>query len=104
MIKLTEKASSKLKGLGATDGFLKITVISGGCAGMKYDASVVNEKEESDIIVDTVDGIDIVSDAKSSLFIDGLEVDYSDDLIQAGFQLINKGAAGACGCGASFTV
>jgi iron-sulfur cluster assembly protein len=106
MIEVSEKARQKLKELGVGDGsYLKIEVISGGCAGMKYDASIVSAIEGKDeLISDFEDDIDVVSDPKSSLFIDGLNIDFSDDLIQSGFILTNKGNSQSCGCGASFQV
>ncbi len=102
---ITEKAKAKLKSYWK-DGnqFLRISVVSGGCSGMTYHASVESEPgEQEDIIYD--DGeIRIIADQRSCLFLEGLHVDYSDDLIQAGFRLANPNATAACACGSSFAV
>ena len=102
---ITEKAKSKLKQYHlAGDRFLRISVVSGGCSGMSYSASVENEMDDQDEIIYDNDSLKIIADKKSSLFLEGLKIDFSDDLIQSGFRLTNPKAASACACGSSFAV
>jgi iron-sulfur cluster assembly protein len=82
--------------------FLRIAVVSGGCSGMTYNAVIDTELDESDEILFEKDGVRIVSEFKSMLYLDGLHIDYSDDLINAGFRFTNPNAQKSCGCGASF--
>ena len=104
-IVITDKARQRLRDQGVGEAkFLRIGVISGGCAGMTYDAAIVDEPAAGEDVVCEEDGIKIVSDQRSTLFLDGLNIDYSDDLISAGFQLTNGNSANSCGCGASFSV
>ena len=49
-------------------------------------------------------GVRILADRNSSQHVDGLEIDYSDDLINLGFRFRNPNASKACGCGSSFAV
>ena len=102
---ITDKAKSKLKKYRFEgDQFLRISVVSGGCSGMSYSASIENEMNEQDEIIYDDGELKVIADKKSSLFLDGLRIDFSDDLIQSGFRLINPKAASACACGASFAV
>ncbi|KAL9185450.1 hypothetical protein ACHAXT_003227 [Thalassiosira profunda] len=86
---------------------LRMGVRNGGCSGLSYvmDFSTEDEIEEEDE-VDTYEeeGIRCVVDAKSLLYLYGLELDYSDDLIGGGFKFFNPNAEESCGCGSSFGV
>lgn len=86
---------------------LRMGVRNGGCSGLSYvmDFSSEDEIEEEDE-VDSYDreGIRCVVDAKSLLYLYGLELDYSDDLIGGGFKFFNPNAEESCGCGSSFGV
>ena len=104
-ISITEKAKGKLEALGVNDGkYLRISVASGGCSGNSYDATIEEELSEKDDVYYDQDNIKVIADQYSSLFIDGLNIDFSDDLIESGFRLTNGNAKGSCGCGASFSV
>ncbi|MCH2176480.1 MAG: iron-sulfur cluster assembly accessory protein [Lentisphaeria bacterium] len=104
-ISMTDKARKQLLdcGVGA-DKFLRIGVKSGGCAGMTFDALLDEGLQENDEVIYEDGNIRVVADQRSSLFLDGLNIDYSDDLISAGFRLTNSQADSACGCGASFSM
>lgn len=83
-------------------GFLRITVKRGGCAGMTYDAEIDTEKRLGESVVQNEGDIVVVSDLESITFLDGLNIDYSDDLISAGYRFTNSSNSSSCGCGASF--
>lgn len=102
-IAITEKAHSELSKLDlAPPAFLRINVVPGGCSGMTYSAAVDSEFTAEDVAVYEKDGFRIVTDQGSAIFLDGLHIDYSNDLIRSGFRFTNPNASGSCGCGASF--
>lgn len=82
--------------------FLRIGIMAGGCAGMTYNAGFDTEMHDDDVILYDNGALKVVADMKSALYTQGLEIDYSDDLIHAGFRLINTHAKRSCGCGQSF--
>ena len=103
-IKVTENAKSKLYEMGVSEEtFLRIGVKSGGCSGNTYDAILDDNMSAVDEVYFTDGNLRIVSDKVSSVFLDGLTVDFSDDLIEPGFRLTNSNAKGSCGCGSSFS-
>ena len=86
---------------------LRMGVRSGGCSGMSYVMDFTTEddvNEDDEIDEYPEDGIKCVVDAKSLLFLYGLELDYSDELIGGGFKFFNPNAEEECGCGSSFGV
>jgi len=80
-------------------------VRAGGCSGMSYvmDFISVNDVTGDDHI-EEYDGIKCVVDPKSLMFLYGLQLDYSDELIGGGFKFQNPNAESSCGCGKSFGV
>ena len=104
-VSVTEKALKELRRLGVgSSQFLRSKVVPGGCSGMTYSAAIDTTMGEGDEIVYDQDELRVVADSSSILFLDGLEVDFSDDLIQAGFRFRNPNASKSCGCGSSFGV
>ena len=103
-VKVTDRAKSKLHDMGVSDEiFLRIGVTSGGCSGNTYDAVLDDQIKDVDDIYYQEGVLRIVSDKVSSIYLDGLTIDFSDDLIEPGFRLSNKNAKGSCGCGSSFS-
>lgn len=102
-LSITEKALAAIEKLDLPDGgFLRISVIPGGCSGQTYSAAVDDEMFAADLILYESGRLRIVTDPDSAEFLEGLEIDYSDDLIRSGFRFRNPNASGSCGCGASF--
>ena len=91
----------------STPLILRMGVRNGGCSGLSYvmDFSTADAIQEDDE-VDTYEeqGIQCVVDSKSLLYLYGLELDYSDELIGGGFKFFNPNAEESCGCGSSFGV
>ena len=103
-IRVTESAKLKLFEMGVSeDTFLRIGVKSGGCSGNTYDAVLDSNMSEVDEVYFSEVNLRIVSDKVSSVFLDGLTVDFSNDIIEPGFRLTNANAKGSCGCGSSFS-
>lgn len=102
-INVTETAVERLLGSGAnTLNFLRLGVQPGGCAGMSYTAVLDTNLSEHDEVVFEQGDLRIVAAREVFEYLDGLEVDFSDDLIQPGLLLKNPNAASSCGCGSSF--
>lgn len=86
---------------------LRMGVRNGGCSGLSYvmDFSSESEIQEEDAVDEYMkEGIKCVVDSKSMLYLYGLELDYSDELIGGGFKFFNPNAEESCGCGSSFGV
>ncbi|GKY92287.1 hypothetical protein MPSEU_000199800 [Mayamaea pseudoterrestris] len=86
---------------------LRMGVRSGGCSGMSYVMDFESQESiQEDDVVDEYSGerIQCVVDAKSMLYLYGLQLDYSDELIGGGFKFYNPNAEESCGCGSSFAV
>ena len=111
MITLTEKAIKQLVQVIEDNDecdkgtCLRISIEGGGCSGFQYRLGFIDQ-EGYDKNQDTKyeqDGITVVIDRKSSLYIDGTTIDYYDDLTQSGFVFNNPNANKTCGCGSSFS-
>lgn len=104
-IQLSEKAKNELVNLEATgENFLRISVVSGGCSGMTYSACIDNTLSDADQILFEEAQLRVVADSGSASYLDGLQIDFSDDLISSGFRFKNPKAIKSCGCGSSFAV
>ncbi len=105
MITLTSKAVEELEKLLAdraksSASGLRLAVRRGGCAGWQYEMQVA-DPEANDIIVDSGKARVIIA-ADSLEQLSGCEIDFSDDLTDAGFKIHNPQAVRSCGCGTSF--
>ena len=103
LLNVTDKARGQLKALEVTtSNFLRLWVGEGGCSGMSYQAVIDNAATPLDVILYQDDEIKIVSDAASRSYLEGITIDYEDDLVKSGFRFINPNAVKTCGCGGSF--
>ena len=84
-------------------GGLRLFVKGGGCSGMLYDMKIVETSDEKDKVFE-VEGVRIIIDPKSYLFLNGLTVDFKESLMGRGFVFVNPNAKASCGCGTSFGV
>ena len=105
-ITVTESAVKRLVAVMKSDGkddyFLRMSVEGGGCSGMTYKMDFENEKRDYDKEFES-NGLTIVCDLKSWLYLKDVEIDYSDDLLNGGFKIKNPNAERTCGCGTSFS-
>ena len=101
---IQEKAREMLGNKLEPGQFLRVVVTEGGCAGLTYSANIDQEMRESESVILQSGDIQIVSDPESGQYLDGLTIDYSDDLIGGGLQFTNEHAGTTCGCGASFNL
>ncbi|MHB1308959.1 MAG: HesB/IscA family protein, partial [Limisphaerales bacterium] len=77
-------------------------VIGGGCSGLQYKMDLQDGPANRDIVVES-NGIKVVVDPKSALYITGSELDYLEALQGGGFKVKNPNAASSCSCGESFS-
>jgi iron-sulfur cluster assembly protein len=91
-----------IKAQGFEGYFFSIRVVPAGCSGLGYDLNLVKEAKPNDHIWEQ-DGIRITTDALSSKYLLGTEVDYVTSVTGAGFKFINPNAKSSCGCGTSFS-
>ena len=104
-----EQISSLLK--NQTDKkALRVGVRSGGCSGMSYTMDFIGGDEINsddkvyDYSLNSEQSFQVVCDPKSLLYIYGMQLDFSKDLIGGGFNFVNPNASQTCGCGSSFAV
>jgi iron-sulfur cluster assembly protein len=104
---LSEKAIAKVnelkhaQNLGSTV-FLRMAVKGGGCSGMSYSLEFDTEIGPHDKEFD-IDGVKVVCDKKSYLYLNGTTLDYVMQGLTGGFTFINPQAKSTCGCGTSFS-
>ena len=105
VVSMTARASDKLKEViakqGRDDLALRVYVTPGGCSGFSYGMTFAEGKEEDDTLIEQ-DGVRIVVDPMSAMYIKGSEIDFVDALMGGGFALRNPNAVSSCGCGQSF--
>ncbi len=84
--------------------YLRLRVVGGGCSGFQHKLDLdptVSEKLDQTY---DVEGIPVVMDKRSALYLDGVTVDFHDDLNKRGFSVSNPTAKSTCGCGSSFSM
>ncbi|WP_417663699.1 iron-sulfur cluster assembly protein IscA [Pseudidiomarina donghaiensis] len=86
------------KGVG-----IRLGVKTTGCSGLAYVMEFVDEVEDTDTIIED-NGVSIVIDGKSLVYLDGTVIDFVKEGLNEGFEFRNPNAKGECGCGESFNV
>ena len=112
-ILITEPAMKQLANLMQHQGsgsVLRVGVRSGGCSGMSYTMDFINASEiqgdDERYCYEPAGApsFEVVCDPKSLLYIYGMQLDFSTELIGGGFNFTNPNATQTCGCGSSFAV
>jgi iron-sulfur cluster assembly accessory protein len=80
---------------------LRVFVSGGGCSGMQYGMAFEETAREFDKVV-AVDGVRLIVDPTSLMYLQGATIDYVDSLMGGGFRIENPNAVSSCGCGHSF--
>jgi iron-sulfur cluster assembly protein len=109
-IQVTEKAKERVQQLLAEAGhgsdpsyFLRVSVVGGGCSGLSYKMDFDNEVKPADQVFEN-NGVKVVTDLKSFLYLVNTVLDFSDGLNGKGFFFQNPNASRTCACGESFAV
>ncbi len=106
-ITLSESAARRVAQLIELEGKpglkLRVSVAGGGCSGFQYGFGLAEEADEGDLVVER-DGVEMVIDGMSLMYLAGSEVDYVDEVMGSYFVVRNPNATASCGCGTSFSV
>jgi iron-sulfur cluster assembly protein len=94
---------NRMKRKHSSDALFRLGVQTGGCNGLYYTLALDEEAESSDRLLNW-GGIQIVIDAQSWQYLNGLVLDYTEDLMGGGFRFTNPNAFSSCGCGNSFAM
>ncbi len=107
MIEVTDKAKNQAIHLMSQDNkdgyFIRVGVEGGGCSGLMYNLDFDNVISENDKEFES-NGIKVVVDKKSFLYLIGTTLDFSGGLNGKGFIFVNPNAGRTCGCGESFSL
>ena len=110
MIYVSEKAKQKVQKLmqeakvdADKNYFVRVSVVGGGCSGFSYKLDFDNESKPDDQVFED-NGVKVVTDLKSFLYLCDTTLDFSDGLNGKGFHFNNPNATRTCGCGESFAV
>ena len=108
MLFIADSAKNKVTELMAKETldknyFVRVSVTSGGCSGLTYEMDFDNEDKENDQVFED-NGMKIVTDLKSFLYLCNTTLEFSGGLDGKGFYFNNPNAARSCGCGESFAV
>ena len=106
MVTVTDAAADKIKVMLSTQGNeghgLRMGVMGGGCSGFQYKLAFEELEGDMDQVFE-INGVKIFIDMKSSLYLNGVTLDYQDGLMESGFKIENPNARTTCGCGESFS-
>ena len=108
MIFVAESAKEKIAEIRITekltdDYFVRVSVVSGGCSGLSYKMDFDNVSKPNDQVFRD-NGVQVVTDLKSFLYLFDTTLEFSGGLDGKGFLFNNPNAARSCGCGESFAV
>ena len=107
MINISDSARDRLLHLLGKDKkghpFVRVGVESGGCSGLSYNLDFAKIKNEDDELIDN-NGIKLLVNKKSFLYLVGTTLEFSDGLNGKGFVFNNPNASRTCGCGESFSL
>tara|TARA_Y100000310_G_C20159959_1_gene568689 strand:- start:4 stop:318 length:315 start_codon:yes stop_codon:yes gene_type:complete len=101
---MTESAKNKIRSLllqrQTPDHYLRIGLQGGGCSRFMYKYEFAQRPEQKDKVFE-FDDVKICVDIKSYLFLNGMEIDYEEDLLKSGLVFNTPSAKRTCGCGES---
>ncbi|HRL10990.1 MAG TPA: iron-sulfur cluster insertion protein ErpA [Aggregatilineales bacterium] len=80
---------------------LRVFVAGGGCSGMQYGMAFEEQAQPQDTVI-AYDGVRLLIDATSLIYLEGATIDFVDSLMGGGFRIDNPNATSSCGCGHSF--
>lgn len=108
MLFVADSAKEKIRQIRQEEGlsdefFIRVSVTSGGCSGLTYQMDFDNESKPNDQVFED-NGVRVVTDLKSFLYLCNTTLEFSGGLNGKGFYFNNPNAARTCGCGESFAV
>jgi iron-sulfur cluster assembly protein len=103
MIEITDKAAQEIQRASEGQTYLRLRVLGAGCSGFEHKLSLETECDEEKDVIFEVNGIKVVVDKRSILYVEGATIDFHEDLNLRGFLVKNPNAKTTCGCGKSFS-
>ena len=111
MIEITPQAATKARDMMSANGIdpetseygIRVGVKAGGCSGLNYVLDLVDEPSAKDRVF-TQHSVRIYCDPKSYLYLNGMTIDFEQNMMGGGFKFENPNAKRSCGCGTSFAV
>jgi iron-sulfur cluster assembly protein len=107
MISLTEAAQQELERIMKVEGHdksgVRLGVRGGGCSGFTYVMDFVDQPAKADQVINA-ERVPVVIDPKSMTYLNGIQIDFENDILNRGFRFNNPNATQSCGCGTSFAV
>ena len=109
MVQITDKAQRHIQRLmqeeqrESQNNFLRVRVKRGGCSGFSYKLAFDNQQQDQDQVFEH-QGLKVIIDEQSMLYVLGMTLDYEGGLNGQGFVFQNPNATKKCGCGSSFSV
>ena len=108
MVQLTSTAVSKVKEIISQQSpvpvGLRVAVVGGGCSGFSHHMACENQVNASSDNVYEFEGLKVLVDQMSEMYLEGVSIDYIETLEGSGFKFNNPNVKSTCGCGSSFTV
>jgi iron-sulfur cluster assembly protein len=107
-LNVTESAAEEIKKFfegeeDLTDSAgLRVRVVPGGCSGFQYSLNIEESSRDGDFVIDR-HSIRLFVDMFSAQYLNGVTIDYTSNMMGAGFTFENPNASGGCGCGPSFS-
>lgn len=105
-VTVTETASQTISSLlqqrNIPNHVLRVFVSGGGCSGMQYGMAFEETPRDSDQVIEAANGVRLVIDPTSVMYLQGATIDFVDSLMGGGFRIDNPNAVSSCGCGHSF--
>jgi len=101
--KAIEMGKKALARRGTPDAALRLGVRGGGCSGVSYAIEFADKVRTKDNVYE-FDGLRVVVDPKSLVYLRGSVLDYEFKLMEHGFKFRNPNVSKSCGCGESFGV
>ncbi|HSR53301.1 MAG TPA: iron-sulfur cluster assembly accessory protein [Acidobacteriota bacterium] len=107
MIDMTSRAVEKMKQVVAEQNDqtilgIRVAVEAGGCSGFQYAMKVERDPQVDDQVIER-DGLKVIVDEQSLMYLDGTQIDYESSWKGEGFRFKNPNVTGTCGCGESFS-
>jgi len=108
MVQLTPVAVTKVKEIiqsqNPIPAGLRVAVVGGGCSGFSYHMAFENQINENSDNVYEFEGLKVLVDQMSEMYLDGISIDYIETIEGSGFKFNNPNVKSTCGCGSSFSV
>jgi iron-sulfur cluster assembly accessory protein len=108
MVQLTPIAVTKVKEIlqqqTPSPAGLRVAVVGGGCSGFSYHMAFENQVNENSDNVYEFEGLKVLVDQMSEMYLEGVQIDYIETIEGSGFKFNNPNVKSTCGCGSSFSV